>query len=42
VELVVARHLLGELPAAFVLEHDEVTEELKEPSRLENASDEHF
>ena len=28
VELVVARHLLGELPAALVLEHDEVAEEL--------------
>jgi hypothetical protein len=42
VELVVARHFLGELPAAFIFEHDEVAEEPEEPPWLENASDEHF
>jgi len=39
---VVARHLLGELPAAFVLKHDEVTNELEEPPWLENALEEHL
>ena len=37
VELVIARHLLGELPAAGVLEHDEVPDEVEKPALLEHA-----
>ena len=37
VELVVARHLLGELAAARVLEHDEVADEIEEAALLEHA-----
>jgi hypothetical protein len=37
-ELVVARHLLGEFAATFVLEHDEVSNKIEEAALLEHPS----
>ncbi len=42
VKLVVAGYVLGELPAPFVLEYDEVAHELEEPALLEHPLDEHL
>ena len=42
VELVVARHLLDELPAAQILEHDEVAHEIEEAALLEHALQHHL
>ena len=42
VELVVSRHLLGEPPAAVVLEHDEVAQEGEEAPLLEHPLDRHL
>ena len=41
-ELVIARHLLGEPPAAVVLEHDEAAQQRKKPLRLANARQQHL
>ena len=42
VKLVVACHLLGEPPAAIVLEHDEVAQESEEAPLLERPLDRHL
>ena len=42
VELVVARHLLDELAAARVLEHDEVPDQIEEAALLEHAFQQHL
>ena len=42
VELVVARHLLGELPAPEVFEHDEVPHQVEEAALLEHAFEHHL
>ena len=42
VELVVLRHLLDDLPAAFVLEDDEVAQQLEETASLEDPFQHHL
>ena len=42
VELVVAGHLLGELTAVFVLEDDEVADEVEEPPLVEDPFEHHL